>query len=150
MNPRSSIVIAVSILLSGCATPHVVKTTQMEDQNMTCNQLELEISEADRFRAEAQKEKGVTGTNVAAAILFWPGLIATHLNSNEAVAAADIRNRNLMNIYNQKNCSSQAPVGQHSVKGVEERLANLKVMLEKGLISGQEYEDKRKSIINSF
>jgi len=150
MNRCTSIMIAVSILLSGCATPHVVKTMQMGDQNMTCSQLELEMSEVDRFRTEAQKEKGMTGTNVAAALFFWPAILGTYSNSNEAIAAADARNRNLMNIYSQKNCSNQAPTNQNSVKDAEERLKNLKVMFEKSLISKEEYEDKRRSIVNSF
>lgn len=155
MKSRFATAAALAVALSGCATPHVVQTTRMGDQNLTCNQLELEMSEAERFRAEAQKEKSMTGTNVAAAIFFWPAIIGTYSNSNEAIAAADNRKTHLMDVYIQKNCSGQtvaatlAP-GRNSVKDAEERLANLKAMLGKGLISSQEYEDKRKAIVNSF
>lgn len=155
MNSRFATVIIFSIALAGCATPHVVQPTRIGDQNLTCNQLDLEMAEADRFRTEAQKEKGMTGTNVAAALFFWPAMIGTYSNSNEAIAAADARKTHLMSNYVQKNCSSQSAgptpeTARTSFKAAEERLENLKAMLEKGLISSQEYEERRKTIVNSL
>ena len=150
MNCNWIMAVAISILLGACATPHVVQTTRMGDQHLTCNQLDLEMSEADRFRAEAQKEKAVTGTNVAAAIFFWPAIIGTYSNSNEAIAAADTRKTHLMSLYIQKNCSNQGSSGSRSTKDTEKRLENLKTMLQKGLISSGEYEERRKSILNSL
>lgn len=58
-----------------------------------------------RFRDEADKEKGMTGGNVARALLFWPAILGTFSNANEAIAAADTRKVHLANLMNQKNCA---------------------------------------------
>ena len=97
--------IAVSAFVTGCATPHVVQTVKTTDTSMSCTQIAAEIAEADRFKADAQKEKGMTGTNVAAAIFFWPAMIGTYSNANEAVAAADTRKVHLANLSAQKKCN---------------------------------------------
>ena len=47
------------------------------------------MAEAERFKVDAQKEKGMTGTNVAAVIFFWPAMIGTYSNANEAISAAE-------------------------------------------------------------
>ncbi len=88
--------------LGGCAKPHLVETLRVSDNNLNCTQLEAEIREADRFRTDAQKEKGMTGTNVAAVLFFWPAMMGTYSNANEAIAAADARKSNLTNLHNTK------------------------------------------------
>jgi hypothetical protein len=45
----------------------------------------------------------VTGTNVAAAVFFWPALIATYANTEDAVNAAKDRQKNLAKIADEKN-----------------------------------------------
>jgi hypothetical protein len=139
------------LVLSGCATPHVVETTRVTDSNLSCTQLEAEMKDADRFRTDAQKEKGMTGTNVAAVLLFWPAMIGTYSNANEAIAAADSRKVNLMNLYNTKKCSE---IGQASGKPAvetpqtpEARLKSLKAMLDQNLITQTEYEERRTKIV---
>jgi hypothetical protein len=94
-------------LLSACATPHVVQAVKTTDASLSCAQLDAEMQDADRFRADAQKEKGMTGTNVAAVLFFWPAMIGTYSNANEAIAAADTRKANLMGMYTQKKCAEQ-------------------------------------------
>jgi hypothetical protein len=94
--------------VAGCATPHVVESAKSSDSTLDCTQIAGEMRQADRFKKEAQKEKGMTSTNVAAALLFWPAMIGTYSNANEAIAAADLRKVNLMGIFNQKGCNAQA------------------------------------------
>lgn len=101
---RAAALLAIGAFVTGCATPHVVQAVKTTDASMTCIQIAAETAEADRFRADAQKEKGVTGTNVAAAILFWPAMIGTYTNANEAIAAADTRKVHLANLSAQKKC----------------------------------------------
>ena len=91
-------------IVAGCATPHVVQSVKMSDASLSCNQITTEMAEADRFRSDAQKEKGVTGTNAVALVLFRPAMIGTYSNANEAIAAADARKVNLMGLYKQKKC----------------------------------------------
>jgi hypothetical protein len=46
----------------------------------------------------------VTGTNVAAALLFWPGLIGTYANTEDAINATKERKENLLKLASAKNC----------------------------------------------
>ena len=60
-------VAGVAATVTACASPEVVDTKQMGDNKLSCMQLVAGIQEATEFERKAQKEKGVTGTNVAAA-----------------------------------------------------------------------------------
>ncbi|MCT4654294.1 MAG: YgdI/YgdR family lipoprotein [Cohaesibacter sp.] len=107
MGSKTSIaVLAISgaLVLSGCSTSKVVQTEEIGDNNLTCEQIKFEIAEAKRFENEAQGKKGITGTNVAAAALFWPALIVTYSSAEEAENAARTRQANLVRIANQKQC----------------------------------------------
>lgn len=93
-----------ALLLAGCATPTVVQTVKPGDNGLSCAQLQNEYVDAQKFRDEADKEKGMTGGNVARAILFWPATLGSYSNANEAMAAADARKVHLANLRNQMNC----------------------------------------------
>jgi hypothetical protein len=94
---------AVAVLF-GCASPTVVTVKQVGDSNLTCDQLKKSYAEANQFEKNARKERTVTGTNVAAALIFWPALIATYSNTEDAINAAKDRQTNLMKIADEKNC----------------------------------------------
>ncbi|WML92515.1 hypothetical protein RCF98_17560 (plasmid) [Thiothrix lacustris] len=100
-----SIVALAAILLAGCATPTVVDTTKIGDSGLSCEQLKQEIADADKFEKEARKERTITGKNVAAAILFWPALIGTYSNTEDAMNAAKERKANILKIAQSKNCA---------------------------------------------
>jgi hypothetical protein len=106
-------ILAFITLLSACATPTVVQSTKPGDTGLSCPQLQNEYADAERLKTEANSEKGVTGGNVAR-LLFWPSIIGTYMNANEAIAAADNRKVYLANIMLSKNCqvpvSSSAPI----------------------------------------
>jgi hypothetical protein len=97
--------IFVVTLLFGCASPTVVQSVKPGDAGLSCAQLQNELADADRFKKDAQGEKGVTGGN-AARLLFWPAIIGTYMNANEAIAAADNRMVNLTNLMSKGNCQS--------------------------------------------
>lgn len=97
-------VILSVIMLGACATPHVVETRKVGDANLTCNQISSELLEAEKFEKAARKDRTVTGTNVAAAILFWPALIGTYSNTEEAINAAKERKENLLKLADSKGC----------------------------------------------
>ena len=90
--------------LAGCATPTVVETRKAGDASLSCEQIKTEISEAERFEKEARKERTVTGTNIAAAILFWPALLGTYSNTEQAINAARERKENLTKLAEKTNC----------------------------------------------
>lgn len=155
MNKKLAVSTVVSVIFfTGCATPHVVQSTKPGDSILTCSQLDSEFEDIERFKADAQKEKGATGTNVAAAIFFWPGMLATYSNANDAIAATDARRTHLSKIYEKKKCAEKAQV-EESVKGgseseSEKKLMHLKSMLDKGLITKEEHDVKRKKIISDL
>ena len=97
-------VAGVAATVTACASPEVVDTKQMGDNKLSCMQLVAEIQEATEFERKAQKEKGVTGTNVAAAVIFWPAIIDTYHNANEAIDAAKERKEYLVELSTEKGC----------------------------------------------
>lgn len=98
-------VLAFGFLVSACATPDVVSIQKIGDEDLSCGQIKEQFSEAQNFEKEAREEKGATGTNVAAAIFFWPALFATYSNIEEAVEAARDRQEHLKKIAAKKGCS---------------------------------------------
>jgi hypothetical protein len=105
MNTKIFALSAILIFgINSCATPHVVETKKTGDNKLSCNQLEEQIEEANRFEKEARSERTVTGKNVAAAVLFWPALLGTYANTEEAINAARDRKSHLNKLYDKKNC----------------------------------------------
>lgn len=93
-------------LLTGCACPDKVDVRQIGDEQKTCAQLTQEIEQCSEAKKEVEGEKGFTGKNVAAVVFFWPALIATHMNVNDATKALDQRMNHLVGIYKNKGCSA--------------------------------------------
>jgi hypothetical protein len=98
----SALVLAGSVV--GCASPTVVSVRQPGDANMSCEQLKSAWEDAGEFERQARKERNVTGTNVAAAVFFWPALVATYSNTADAIDAAKERQRYLMRLADGKKC----------------------------------------------
>lgn len=90
--------------LGGCASPTVVESKQSSDRMMSCDALKTAYNEAKDFEGKARKERGMTGTNVAAALLFLPGLLGTYVNTEEAINAAKERQKHLEAIAAEKKC----------------------------------------------
>lgn len=103
----SMAILAVTIsaaFLGGCASPTVVESKQTNDRMMSCDALKTAYSEAKDFESKARKERGVTGTNVAAAIFFWPAMLGTYKNTEDAIDAAKERQKHLEVIAAEKKC----------------------------------------------
>lgn len=128
---------------------------------MSCSQLQNEYADAENLKNEASGVKGVTGGNVAR-LLFWPSIIGTYMNANEAIAAADNRKVHLVNQMNLKNCSipvtpqatdskasdtAQATATTPQSKG--EKLAELRQLYETNLITKEVYEERQKIILGN-
>lgn len=95
---------SVILLLQACATPHVVETKKVSDTQLSCAQLQAAIDEAKGFEQKARSERKVTGKNVAAAVFFWPALLGTYSNTEEAINAAKERQSYLIDLYQKKGC----------------------------------------------
>jgi opacity protein-like surface antigen len=104
MNPKLFVAMLV-MGLSACASPTVVQSVKPGDTGLSCGQLQNDYADAEKFKKDAAAEKGVTGGNVAR-LLFWPAIIGTTMNANEAIAAADNRMVHLTNLMSQKGCQA--------------------------------------------
>ncbi len=96
--------VPIAILMLGCATPTVVSVRKAGDAELSCKQIKSEYEDAQEFEAKARKERGITGTNVAATLLFWPALLGTYSNTEEAITAAKDRQKRLEKLADEKKC----------------------------------------------
>lgn len=152
--------IATALFLAACAHPTVVQSVKPGDTGLSCAQLQNEYADAERFREDADKEKSVTGGNVVRAILFWPAILGTASNANEAIAAADSRKVHLANQMANKNCGIPT-VGQTAsaqdvkivaapgASGKDAQLLELKRLFDANLITKEAYTEKQKSILDA-
>lgn len=104
MKLKLSVTLLALMALAGCATPTVVSRVKPTDNQLSCAQLQNELTEAQNYHDAAQKETGVTGGNVARFIFFWPAIIGTSMNASEAKEAANARMNNISSLMNQKSC----------------------------------------------
>lgn len=104
MNKKISALVCAAMLV-GCASPTVVQTRQVQDETLNCAQLNSAYAESEDFEKKARDERGVTGKNAAAVILFWPALIGTYMNTEDAIKAARDRKDHLARIMVAKKCS---------------------------------------------
>lgn len=100
---KSYLPLVMVALLSACASPTVIQTMKPGDTGLSCAQLQNEYSDAERYKKEAEGEKGVTGGNTAR-LLFWPAIVGTYMNANEAISAAESRKVHLVNMMTQQKC----------------------------------------------
>ena len=101
-----ALITCMALGMVGCANPHVVDTRQLGDKKLSCGEIEDQIDEADRFEQQARSERKITGRNVAAAVLFWPALLGTYVNTEDAIDAAKERKHYLRNLYEKNSCST--------------------------------------------
>ncbi len=131
--------------MAGCATPHVVEERQLGDEKLTCAQIEAQIADAEKFKQEARDERGVTGTNTAALLLFWPALIATYSNIEKAVNAANERKLHLQKIHTEKGCGTSATT-QDSID-LNARLKQISELHEQGALTDEEFAAAKQKLL---
>lgn len=94
-----------SFALGACVNPERVAERTVEDNQMSCQDIANELGQIKAIRAEADKGTGLSGANVAAAILFWPAAIGNYANAQEALEAADRRESVLIDLAQKKSCN---------------------------------------------
>ena len=147
------------ILLGSCAKPTVVTVVMPGDEGLSCSQLKNEVAETQRFKREAESVKGGTGGNITRGLFFWPAIIQSYSNANEAIAAANTRKVHLFNIMRQKNCKGvgslvveTTAIGGEDSKRSEESLTNelktLNELYQSGVLNEEEFKQAKKKILN--
>ena len=106
---KCGIAVAVAMLLAGCAAPTVVQSVQPGDPQLSCEQLLVELAEAEKLRIAAEGKSGSSGGNIVQAFLFFPGDLVNRQNVTDAVKATEARKAHLDGLIKQKNCPPPKP-----------------------------------------
>lgn len=103
---KSAVLIVItSGLLFGCATSQKIQVVQPGDHNLSCDAIKAELAKLDKAEADIESKKGVTGTNVAGALFWLPGLAYTYYDAGEATRLVNDRRSAMTTLYNNKNCA---------------------------------------------
>lgn len=100
-----TILTGLALTISACdgAKPTKVNSMQTRDKALSCDDIRLEINEAEFYRSEAEKSRGLGVKTVIAPL----GYMNTYMNAGDAVDAADARISYLNRIYEIRKCDSQ-------------------------------------------
>lgn len=98
--------IIAAISLAGCATSEKIQVVQPGDSNLSCSEIKNEIAKLDKAQSDIDSKKGMTGTNVAAALFWLPGLAYTYYDAGEAQRLISDRKSALTTIFNNKKCTT--------------------------------------------
>lgn len=107
----TAIVIAAGIM-QGCATSEKIQSVKMGDDKLSCEQLQEEFGKLDQAQADIESKKGVTGTNVASALLWLPGLAYTYYDAGEASKLIYERRSHLTILANKKQCPAMVAAAE--------------------------------------
>lgn len=118
----------VSLLaMSGCATSEKIQPVQLGDHDLSCQQIQVEMTKLDESQVKVEGNKGVNGTNVAAAVAWLPGLAYTYYDASKATDAISARRSHLTEIFESKGCkmrktdATAAPVPDKAQVGTKDQ-----------------------------
>ena len=140
-------------LLNSCAKPEVVNVAMPQDNQLTCEQLDDEIIEAQKIKREAEYAKEGTGGNIARMMLFWPAWAQTLHNADVAIRAADDRNFHLIKLMKKKNCENVNIIAakiekeKGSESSVVQQLKDLNELYKSGFLSKEELDIAKKKVL---
>ena len=107
MFKRIVIVSVLSMMVAACGSAEEkavrVKALQRKDKRLSCQEILLEMNEAQFYNRMAHKKRGVKLKNV----LMPLGYISTYMDSEEAIGAAQARIEYLDRIYEIMRCEER-------------------------------------------
>ena len=133
--------------VTGCVSNKSIQTVQVGDDNKSCETIRVELDQLGADFEAVKDDSGVTGKNIGLAIVFWPGIIVNEVRSNKNEDSVDSRITHLTNIYNEK-CTAEAVASDPQT--LNEKLVELKSMLDEGLLTDDEYTVAKKNIIDKL
>jgi hypothetical protein len=96
--------LASLLAMGGCATSEKVQPVQLGDHDLSCPQIQEEMTKLDESQVKVEGNKGVNGTNVAAAVAWLPGLVYTYYDASKATDAISARRSHLTEMFENKGC----------------------------------------------
>ena len=99
------VISCIFLICTSCATPTVINVIGPNDNKLSCEELSLEITKANKYANDAQSAKKMNKPhNVGAILFFFPGMGFTMANIEEATKAAKERAVHLNKLKEKKNC----------------------------------------------
>lgn len=92
------------LALAACATSSKIQAVQSGDDKLSCQAIDGELRKLDASLADVDSKKGMTGTNVASALFWLPGLAYTYYDAGEASRLIYERRSHLSALRNDKDC----------------------------------------------
>ena len=143
------------ILLNSCSKPTVVNVTFPKDNELNCEKLEDALADAQAFRKKAINATGATVDNQLRGLLFWPALMMTYANAQEAIIAASERSVHLINIMQKKNCKNLDSIllevhttpRVQTLKDLNEAYKSLNELYKSGALTESEFITQKKKIL---
>lgn len=100
-----SVLLVCSLGLSACATSEKVIARQLSDASLSCADILAEQAKLDRIESVIEANKGLTATNIAAAVFWWPGLAFTYYDASLAEERANERRAWLKSLQTEQDCA---------------------------------------------
>ena len=88
--------------LSSCVSNDTVRTIEVRDFELNCDQLKYELVNLGVKFDDAEDDSGLTGKNVALGIFFWPGIIVNERQSGRNEDSINKRIEHLNGLYVEK------------------------------------------------
>ena len=136
-------------ILTGCVSNQTISTTQIGDDEMSCEAIKTELTQLGAKFEAVKDESGVTGKNAGLLILFWPGIIVNEVQANKNQASVKARVTHLTAIYNGK-CSTKTEAKEVPDSALTARLLELKELHDKKLIGDEEYNKSRQRALDEL
>ena len=93
--------------LIGCVTNREIPTVKPTDYDLTCNMLKFQLQELGVEFTLAKSDSGLSGENVAMAVVFWPGIIVNEMRANRNAESVQRRIDHLSSLYSSKCVKSE-------------------------------------------
>ena len=105
MKKLITLALGASLLtVSACSHTEKVATSKPSDSKMTCADITKEYADLDTVMKQAKKNKGASGTNIAAAVFFWPAAVGNYMDAKDAEELVDERRTKLTEMSEAKGC----------------------------------------------
>lgn len=105
--PRWVILSGFLLTSVSCATSQKIQVEQIGDNELSCGELQQELKRLDQSQADIDSKKGLTGTNVAAALFWLPGLAYTYYDAGQATELIMARKSHISSLYDKKKCTKR-------------------------------------------
>jgi len=114
--------IVLSVGLTACVSTKTVTSNQVDDSQLGCASLATRIGEVRSARDYAQANRGASGSNVMAALFFWPALLVNNSNTSDMIKSMEEREGVLTGLYENNTCSDAIP--HWDTKEMKKKLKN--------------------------